>query len=237
MLPYAIMVSEDRTHFAFLDFHCSFGVFKGDVDPLLHEFLLHPERTPDLTSMPIEVKFRTQGFPSHGENCFAALDEVGIFSIFSGLPHTRHRAIWSSQQLSDVDYFARFKRFYLELSNFGEFAVRMVSTQTGEPECVWSTTSCNAIKAVLRDIMGNVANMARELVDTIRPLITRSKTLQRNMKILFQQWLAAAVAKVESIRFIRCLRGKVDYWYRVVKAKIRNEPLDFVEPNYGHWYW
>jgi hypothetical protein len=59
--PYSpIIVSEDRSHFALLDMHCSLGVYRGDVDILIRHLLV-ADQPPDLTMMPLELKFRTEG--------------------------------------------------------------------------------------------------------------------------------------------------------------------------------
>eukprot|EP00596_Hydrurales_sp_CCMP1899_P000850 CAMPEP_0119047854 /NCGR_PEP_ID=MMETSP1177-20130426/55401_1 /TAXON_ID=2985 /ORGANISM="Ochromonas sp, Strain CCMP1899" /LENGTH=301 /DNA_ID=CAMNT_0007022951 /DNA_START=156 /DNA_END=1058 /DNA_ORIENTATION=+ len=139
ILPYTpIIVSEDRSHFALLDMHCSLGVYRGDVDTLIRHLLV-ADQPPDLTMMPLELKFRTEGATSLNGECFAWLDEGGVLRVYGGNPdypnHTR--PIWSSDPPKEEIYSSYFQRFYLELSTTGELAVRLRESGYSESQCIW----------------------------------------------------------------------------------------------------
>jgi DnaJ domain len=197
ILPYTpIMVSQDRTHFALLDIHCSLGVYRGDVDVLIRNLLV-ADRPPDLTMMPLELKFRTEGDSTLNGQCFAGLDNVGVLRVFRGHPDYSEHSIplWSSEPLDEnlSDYNSYFRRFYVELSSSGELAVRMLFTGSSESHCVWSTTSCNEYVALLKDMRGQVTRTLIEVFDEAKELSTwiRSKVLLVLKFLLDKQQLNA----------------------------------------------
>ena len=174
ILPYTpILVSQDRTHFALLDIHCSLGVYRGDVDILIRNLLV-ADRPPDLTMMPLELKFRTEGDSTLNGQCFAGLDNVGVLRVFRGHPDYSEHSIplWSSEPIDENlrDYDSYFRRFYVELSGTGELAVRMLYTGSSESHCVWSTTSCNEYVARLKVINGHVTRTLSEVYDEAKEL-------------------------------------------------------------------
>jgi hypothetical protein len=123
IFPYTpIIVSEDQSHFCFLDMHCSFGVYKGDLNELIRHLLVGNE-PPDLTIMPLELKFRTEGEPTLNGQCFAGLDESGVLRVYRGhpdYPGSLH-PIWSSDPPKEDAsmYNSYFRSFYVELSSKG----------------------------------------------------------------------------------------------------------------------
>lgn len=166
ILPYSLLlVSEDSTHFALLDMHCSLGVYRGDVDVFIRHLLV-ADRPPDLTMLPLELKFRTEGDSTLHGQCFAGLDDAGVVHVYRGHPdyYDRFHPLWSSEAPleKDGEYNTHLRRFFLELTDSGELAVRMHAAGTGETECVWSTTSCNAYVALLKDMAGQVSRILTE---------------------------------------------------------------------------
>lgn len=154
IFPYEpIITSMDGSHFAFLDHHCSLGVYRGDVDALIRHILT--SESPDLTALAMERKFRTEGEPSLKGVCFAGLADDGILRVFRGHPDfPDYRPLWSSDPPNrDSPYYGSyFQRFYLELTNQGELAVYTLTAGSSEAECVWSTTSCNKFIATLQEV-------------------------------------------------------------------------------------
>jgi DnaJ domain len=173
--PYTpILVSLDRSHFALLDMHCSLGVYRGDIDILIR-YLLIADRPPDLTMMPLELKFRTEGDSSLNGQCFAGLDDSGVLRVYRGHPdYSEHsQPLWSSgPPREDIsNYNSYFHRFYVELLSSGELAVRMLEYGSSESQCVWSTTSCNVYVALLKDMTGQVAATVNEIRGEIKEFL------------------------------------------------------------------
>ena len=223
IFPYTpILVSPDRQHFALLDMHCSLGVYKGDVDVLI-QYLLFAQQPPDLTMMPVELKFRTEGEQSLNGRCFAGLDEVGVLRVYRGHPEYPESIspLWSSNPPADdeSDYSSYFQRFFLELSSSGELAVRMFVPGSSEPQCVWSTTSCNVYMALLKDMRGQVSKILLELSDVLKEVANvvkekvvlvhgflfdqgATETLLKNMKSHFDRINIEDSLKNLKLRFI-----------------------------------
>lgn len=175
ILPYSLLlVSEDRTHFALLDMHCSLGVYRGDADVFIRHLLV-ADRPPDLTMLPLEMRYRTDGDSTLQGQCFAGLDDAGVLHVYKGHPdyYDRLHPLWSSGAPVDADgeYNRYLRRFFLELTDSGELAVRMQAAGTGETECVWSTTSCNAYVALLKDMAGQVSRIFTECSAEIKEII------------------------------------------------------------------
>ena len=175
IFPYTpIILSPDRQHFALLDIHCSLGVYKGDA-AVVTDYLLFTQRPPDLSMLPVELKFRTEGDKSLNGRCFAGLDETGVLRVYRGHPEYPDNAepLWSSDPPAEdpSSYNMYFQRFYLELSSSGELAVRMLVAGSSESQCVWSTTSCNVYVALLKEMRGQVSQMLSELSGEIRELL------------------------------------------------------------------
>jgi hypothetical protein len=82
------------------------------------------------------------------------LDDGGVFSVFAGLPHQpSHYRIYATSIEDDVAHDSYFSRFYLHLSSTGELAVLRVGMAGAreEAECVWSSTHCNRVLALVRE--------------------------------------------------------------------------------------
>lgn len=211
IFPYQpIMVSEDNSYFALLDIHCSFGVYKGDIDILIRHLLVADE-APDLTMMPLELKFRTEGDPSLKGECFAGLDEEGTLKVYAGSPDypERSRPIWSSNPPTKEIYRSYFTRFYVELSMSGELAVRMLEAGNSESQCVWSTTSCNKYVALLKDVKGHV----------VETLIS----VQQDLKDLLQ-WIKSKTAVIHE-QFID--KQKWSSVFKITREKIQKKAMKF----------
>lgn len=160
IFPYnPILVSVDRSSFALLDIHCSFGVYKGNPDELIS--YLYTSDTPDLSHLAVELQFRTEGESSLKGRCFAGLDDDGIFAVYRGHPEGMVvDSIWSTKP---PEYVSRhnpyFHRYYLELSSSGELAVRRLIAGSTDAECVWSTTSCNLYIAMINDLKNGASRV------------------------------------------------------------------------------
>ena len=150
LLPYnPILTSPDGTHFAFLDGHCSLGVFRGDLDHVLRHMYSHG--TLDLTELPVELMYRTPGKPELQGRCFAALDDEGVLRIFRGQHDSFSGTVWESTPPKQQE-FSYFTTFFLELTSSGELAVLSLRTGNTEPECVWSSTACNLYLSLLQEL-------------------------------------------------------------------------------------
>ena len=170
IFPYVpIMTSEDRSHFAMLDVHCSLGVYRGNVDDVVRHLIRG--LTPDLTSLAVELKFRTEGEPSLKGNCFGGLDDVGILRVFKGHPDTRYSPIWTSnnnpENNNENESYSNFQRYYLELTNTGELAVLSLIAGSAEAECIWSTTNCNIYVAMIDDIRSQTKQILKAALEDI----------------------------------------------------------------------
>ena len=178
MLPYSpLLTTADMKYFAVLDANCALGVYSGDVRTLVAH--LHVVDTPDLTNLPVELVFRTEGDRSLKGQCFAGLDDSGMFRIYSGHPTTSesaNRIIWTSKnENTDNSFmFLSFRQYYLELSDTGDLSIRLVVAGNSESQCVWSTTSCNNYFAILIETRGRVLRLIEaefgELFGTFRQL-------------------------------------------------------------------
>lgn len=170
IFPYQpILLSPDRAHFALLDSHCSFSVFRGDVDELMHHLLRTSSL--DLTDLAVELIFRTTSEPALKGYCFAAVDDRGVFSVFQGHPDDYYSPIWQSTP-PEMDYSLYFSRYYLELTSSGEIAVLNLKSGDTEPSCVWSSTHCNfhghlAVMAKL-EVARLIRSVSRGLVSFAR---------------------------------------------------------------------
>ena len=170
LFPYdPIIASPDRAFFAFLDGHCSLGVYKGDLDQVLRHFYSHNSR--DLTNLPVELLFRTQGDPGLQGQCFAALDDGGVLRIYKGHPDFDYKSIWESIPPKEEDIFFTFTTFYIELTSTGEFAVLSLRSGNSEPECVWSSTSCSLYLAILQEMKVESLRIFRGVFDTLKNFI------------------------------------------------------------------
>jgi len=186
IFPYSpILRSLDGLYFAFLDVHCSFGVYKGDPDDLVRHLLLSDD-APDLTNLAVELRFRTDPAPSLNGRCFAGLDAYGIFRVYRGHPDFGDfYPLWSSSgpPSDGTTYFnPYFQQFYLELGYGGELAIRVVHAGSSESECVWSTTSCNAVlrsvkefKSVVMSLGGRISQLARQHLDALHAFVEEVK--------------------------------------------------------------
>jgi len=172
IFPYQpILLSPDRTHFALLDSHCSFSVFRGDVDEVMHHLLRTSSL--DFTDLAVELLFRTTAVPALKGYCFAAVDDRGVFSVFQGHPDDYYSPIWQSTPPA-MDYSLYFSRYYLELTSSGEIAVLNLKSGDIEPSCVWSSTNCNfhghlAVLAKL-EVARLIRSVSRGLVSFARSL-------------------------------------------------------------------
>jgi hypothetical protein len=81
IFPYIpIMSSSDGSHFALLDVHCSLGVYKGDVRLLVSTLMMGG--IPDISALPIEAVYRTEGNSALQGHCFAGLDDSGVLRVY-----------------------------------------------------------------------------------------------------------------------------------------------------------
>lgn len=179
------MTSPDGSHFAFLDIHCSIGVYKGDVEEVIRHLVMTRD-IPDLTNLHVELKYRTEGFSSLQGQCFAGLDETGRFSVYSGHPESpNYTPVWStgrernSNNVEEDSFYSAFTRYYLELSSTGELAVRCLTPGNSDSECLWSTTSCNMYLAALKDLHTKSTTIVRESIATGLQVFEELKDLIR----------------------------------------------------------
>ena len=61
-----------------------------------------------------------------------------------------------------------FVRYYLELSSAGELAVRSLTAGNSDSECLWSTTSCNAYVAALKELQIGRRRVGKECLRLCR---------------------------------------------------------------------
>ena len=172
MFPYSpIMTTADRSHFAFLDMHCSFGVYRGDPDVFMSHLMA--QESPDMSTLAVETIFRTIGEQSLQGQCFAGLDDSGIFWVYQGHPDAFNtKPLWHSEFSKERSkYSSSFRRFYLELLPSGEFAVRSLVAGNAYGECIWSTTSCNFFFAVLKEVGGEVKAVLNSIQTRILAVI------------------------------------------------------------------
>lgn len=174
ILPYTpILTSNDRSSFAFLDNFCSFGVYTGSIDNFLHYLMFGKT---DLTDLPVEMRFRTDPKPSFRGNCFAVLDETGVFRIMHS-NYEQRNVLWSSSQFPDIDYFSPFaQRFYLELFK-GEIQIQMVTVGHDGVKCVWSSGSCDKFNnLIVSNCIGTLKKLLSEfskITFSIQTLVTK----------------------------------------------------------------
>lgn len=168
IFPYVpIMTSEDRSHFSMLDMHCSLGVYRGNVDDVVKHLI--KGLTPDMTTLAVELKFRTEGESSLKGNCFAGLDDIGVLRVFKGHPDAQYSPIWTSNSNIDDEYetYSNFQRYYLELSNTGELAVLSLIAGSAEADCIWSTTNCNIYVAMINDLQSQTKQVIKGAIESI----------------------------------------------------------------------
>lgn len=158
LFPYdPIMTTSDRTTFATLDESCSFVIYQGDLDLYIRRVLMQESTQPVGEAFDFDIVYKTEQFPSLRGNCFAGLDESGVFHIFSGHPGmTLSQSMWSTS--SNTEYYnAFFERYSMVLSNDGVLTIYQTSRQRHPAvldKCVWSSTSssCNAYVSAVRQI-------------------------------------------------------------------------------------
>jgi hypothetical protein len=113
-------VTLDHSYAAMIDSQCSLVVYSGNVDAFIKYVFEYEDNyngninsdsssyrggiaftTKELVDLfNIEVLFRSESFASLQGNCFAGLDEVGVFRIFRGHPgYSTFSTIWASQPL------------------------------------------------------------------------------------------------------------------------------------------
>ena len=95
--------------------------------------------------------------------------------------------IWTTAVLTEEDqYFSPFNKYYAEISNSGEFAVRSIHSGPAydasvEPECVWSTTSCNKLAATIISVSSAIRIKLRKFVSFIQRALDTLKSLQNKL--------------------------------------------------------
>lgn len=169
--PYAgIIVSEDRSHFAILDELCSIGIYEGDMNLVF-------SNSYGLSSIhELKTKYKTPENRDLQGNCFAVLDNFGVLSIYgevmSGGFFPSRVVVWQSESNVEMSMFSSmYTNFYLELSDFGELIVQMITrdiTKESEPSCVWSTRSCRNMFSIVIDIRNMLQSQINNLMKTIR---------------------------------------------------------------------
>jgi hypothetical protein len=180
---YPLIVSEDESHFAFLDNECSFKIFFGDYHELEYQL-----RMPQSNSIHIDAHllYETNSFPLYNGHCFAGLDDYGIFAIFYGHPMNpdSYPLFKSTIHYDEYDIFN--KRFYLELSNRGDLSVRATSGY-GQTECIWSTISCNSYLVSTNHILKHTRAAFHSFIGTTLQdtMMTMKSTFQHFIHIIF----------------------------------------------------
>lgn len=145
------MATPDRSTFATLDENCAFVIYQGDLDQYIRTVLMQESTEAAAhTALDFDIVYQTEKFPTLRGNCFAGLDETGVFHIFSGHPGMPlSQSIWSTGSNSEF-YTAYFERYSLVLTNDGQVTIYQISRNARYPtlqdKCVWSSTSssCNA---------------------------------------------------------------------------------------------
>jgi hypothetical protein len=191
ILPYSpIMTSQDRSHFALLDISCSIVVLKGSVEDYLYHNLWSSGHSSSSTPPSVvEEIYRTPEASRLNGQCFAGLNRGGVLQIFAGRPdYPNYHPIWSSEISQELSSFhMHYRRFYIELTNSGEFAVKMLVAGDSDETCVWSTVSCNPYVSRLKTIQRTFASYLRELFHTSsseQSFFNRLKTILSKIKII-----------------------------------------------------
>lgn len=132
LFPFSpIVLSSDKSHFFYLDSHCSLNVYFGDVDLVLRQLMSYS--IPDTSNLPIEIKFKTVGDSKLKGMCYSVLSDKGILHVYSGQPHNRQhyrKTLWRSENIKDTNYHedyysSMYKRYFLELTDQGELMIQM----------------------------------------------------------------------------------------------------------------
>lgn len=145
------MTTGDRSTFATLDESCAFVIYQGDLDQYIRTVLMQESTQPtENAALDFDIVYQTEQFPALRGNCFAAMDEAGVFHIFSGHPGMAvSQSIWSTGSPPEY-YNAFFERYSMVLTTDGQLTIYQSSRSARYPnipdKCVWSSTSstCNA---------------------------------------------------------------------------------------------
>lgn len=182
----SLMVSSDGSYFALLDRSCSFKIYRGDADDYISyltyvlnrdgPYRHHTADEEDRDEPVVMVVFDTQptGMMMMGGRCFAGLDDLGVFHVFSGHPSDPDSyPLWSSID-SHSSYYSRddflhrasHKEFVAMLSDGAlvVYSESRLSPHThshsqGGPaaavvvQCEWSTAgSCSELLSTARHV-------------------------------------------------------------------------------------
>lgn len=141
-------------------------MFKGNPDTFIRHISSKEEMNKDhLDALGIFLMYHTPSRLEYGGQCYMTLDSHGSLIIFGGSPGffmNSGNIIWQSPAINDEqNFYSHYVRYYLELSNNGEFSVQRLQPGRMEGECVWSTISCQnsllkMIPSVLRDFIQNI---------------------------------------------------------------------------------
>eukprot|EP01038_Epipyxis_sp_PR26KG_P008523 gene8523-11520_t len=226
-----IMTSSNGLFFSFLDNQCSLGVYKGDVNLFIDKLIHSHNRQVDLSSLPIEILFRSEGNHRLNGNCFAGLDESGLLQVYAGNPNIMndYYPIWSSKSSwdsgRDTVYDMYFSRYYLELANNGELAVRQVTTGEQEVKCIWSTTSCNKYLAMLRDVKSTLTSHMQDLSGHLNSILQH---LTKRLSDLLD-WVKEQNFESLSQELISSLKSSFDHGvYKIRSGEWMDEIKDFL---------
>ena len=218
----AVMVSSDGSYFALLDRSCSFKIYRGDADAyisyltyVLDRDVPYRHRGEDLDEPAVLVVFQTPAVPGIGR-CFAGLDDLGVFHVFSGHPSDPDSCypLWSSIDIhhhNDFMHRAFHKEFVAILSD-GALVVYSKSRlhahshrqdQGVEPvvQCEWSSAgSCSS------DLLSTARHLGQEIS---YQFYTRSRPLRDSLvhtTVSLSQMLRRFFSVMESLVTEACLR-------------------------------
>ena len=178
IFPYdPLIASQDRSHFGVLDVFCAFNVYKGNPDDALRHILIG--NNADFSNVGAQRVYQTEAFPGLQGQCFAALDDVGMFHIFRGHPaYGKYQPVWSSNRDSNSDlYYSPYMSHHvLEVTDGGDAVVWSIVPSAGgfdpygpglgrpKRQCMWSSSSCDQrIASTIHAYRRLSAILAREL--------------------------------------------------------------------------
>jgi len=208
------MVSTDGSYFALLDSSCSFKVYRGDAGDYISylTYVLNRD-TPFRHRAPNEedhvvptvlLVFETPSHPSavRGQ-CFASLDNLGVFHVLYGHPNNPDSyPIWSSidnsyYSKSDNDFmFRAFHKTFISTLSDGALVVysqsrrrSVVDHGEGGAVCEWSSAgSCSNLLSTVRhfglEVQYRLYSRSRHLRDS---LTKTTSTLSQLIRQLFSR--------------------------------------------------
>ena len=209
LFPYsAVVVSNDGSYFALLDKSCSFKIYRGDAsDYIIYlTYILnrdmpyrHRASNEDHVELPAVLQvFETpaQSAAINGQ-CFAGLDDVGVFHVFRGHPSNPNSyPLWSSM---DYHYATRddyiqhaFHKDFLAIIVDGALVIysqprRRGAVDADGPTCEWSSAeTCSDLLSTARHLS---LELNYQLYKRSRPLreslVRATSTLSHMVRQLF----------------------------------------------------